>query len=380
MKRICHVIPFFYPQFAAPYEYTQILAREGYQVDVVALQRVEEPDIEEQPNLSIYRVNINRANNFKGMQYQPFISFAGSLIKEFQYDLIHVYAFRGCGFLPFQGRKHCAKWVLDIRTGNVSQNAVVAYVADKLTALESTAYTHYIALDERVGEKVLGQHRNFHVVSVGADVDKFQPLPKALLREKLNLPLSEQLIVYVGSLHPRRRPENLLYAFAKVNTKSKPLRLVIIGDDDALPRLRELAKKLDIAERVLFLGYIPYDQIPEYTAACDIGFAYVPNIPQFRYQPPLKTAEFLACGLPTIATNTEGNLHFVTHEENGLVVADDTNELAKAIQRIVEEPNLFTTLQNSARSSALQHDWTHIVSTQLIPFYKSILASSQNHE
>ena len=373
MKKVCHVIPFYYPQYAAPYEYTQKLAQKGYHVDVIALKRPHEPKVVHQDNMSIVRVDVNLKQRFMGAGFAPLIAAARQRIKKQDYDLVHVYAFRGCGILPLMLRSAAKHWILDIRTGNVSHTDFWANIADKLTAIESKCYSAYIALDEYVGYKVLGKHAKFHVVSVGADLHKFQPIQKDNFRVQAGLPTAIPFVIYIGSLDVRRKPDILLEAFALAMRTCHSAKLLIVGDDGAIPRLSSLAKRLGIDEQVIFTGYVPYNEIPNYIACADIGLAYVPNTPEYFYQPPLKTAEYLACGLPTIATDTDGNKYFVQHEVNGLLVNDSVESVAAAIERLLTDAKLYARTKNEARSSVTQHDWDNIVSNRLIPFYESLL-------
>ncbi|HRW03979.1 MAG TPA: glycosyltransferase family 4 protein [Caldilineaceae bacterium] len=370
--KICHVVPFYYPQYAAPYEYTHILARQGYTVDVIALRRPHEQVKEQSGDLAILRVDKNSVGRVAGILHWPLIQTVLAKVQKTRYDIVHVYAFRGSGLLPLFGKRYTPNWILDIRTGNVSKNSLVASIADGVTAIESQSYATHIALDERVGHKVLGKRDVFHVVPVGADMQKFRPGDKMALRTKLGIPQGAQIAIYVGSLNAWRRPRFMLQAFANAAREQPNLCLMILGDDDAMEDLRAHAAELNISNQVLLLGYKPYEEIPEYIAASDIGFAYVPNIPQFRYQPPLKTAEFLACGLPTVATDTEGNAYFVQHEENGLLVPDSLDALGMALRRLAEDQTLYAKLAQQARSSVMHHDWTHIVQTKLIPIYQAL--------
>lgn len=375
--KLCHILPYFYPYYAGPYEYIRVLLEEGHQVDLICFQRSSDPMIESRERLSIYRVSTNNHQRLSSQDRFNLSSKALTHIAENSFDLVHVYAFRNCFILPFFGKKYVKNWIYDLRTGSVSSNQVLANISNKLSALENRFFTASISLDPNVGNKVLGQNRVFHVVPLGVDLQRFRPISsKIAIRAKLNLPATARVVVYVGSLVPSRQPENLLNAFAIAAKKHKDIMLMLVGDDSAIPHLQSQTQSLNIMERVLLPGRIPYDQIQNYIAAADIGIAYVPHTPQYRYQPPLKTVEFLACGLPTIATNTEGNTTFIQDGYNGLLSSDDVNALGNALCKLLDDPKLFERLQSNARYSVMNHDWRDIVKQCLLPLYEKIVYAS----
>jgi glycosyltransferase involved in cell wall biosynthesis len=126
---------------------------------------------------------------------------------------------------------------------------------------------------------------------------------------------------------------------------------------------------------VFFLGYVNYAEVPKFLSVADIAISYVPIIPAFDAQPPVKTVEYLACSLPVIATSTRGNKRFIVHEWNGLLTKDDPTSLSEAIIRLSEDAHLRETLSRRARSSVKNHDWKTIVHRRILPAYQKILQS-----
>jgi len=181
------------------------------------------------------------------------------------------------------------------------------------------------------------------------------------------------VLVYSGSLSSQRNLRNLILAFWKACMKIKNLRLIILGEGDDLNHLKLLAEELSISDKVFFLGYVNYTEVPKFLSAADIAVSYIPIIPAFDAQPPVKTVEYLACSLPVIATDTKGNKRFIVHEWNGLLTKDDPDSLSKAIVRLAQDANLRATLSRNARSSVKNYDWTTIVKERILPAYQKIL-------
>jgi glycosyltransferase involved in cell wall biosynthesis len=373
--KTCHIIPWYYSHYAAPYEYTRRLAKMGVDVEVVAYARPGEANSEVIDGVRVTRIRTEEREYFSPKNMVVFVS---EIIKWFgdkRYDLAHVYAFRGCNLLPMLRRNLADHWLLDIRTGNVSGNRLRSTLANHVTRLESRVFETCVAVDQQVGYRVLGRERPFHVVPIGADMEKFKPMPQPQLRKQLGIADDRLVVVFNSSLVRPRLPERVIDAFAQAARRDPRLNLLIIGDGTKgiIDELRALAQRLQVADRVHFTGYVPYATVQDYVNAGDIGLAFVPIVPQFDTQPPLKTAEFLACGLPTIATHTRGNALFIQDEQNGLLVNDDPGAVADSLLRLVEDAALRERLARAARPSILQYDWNQIVKDCLLPVYQGVL-------
>ncbi|RLC92978.1 MAG: hypothetical protein DRI39_07095 [Chloroflexi bacterium] len=96
--------------------------------------------------------------------------------------------------------------------------------------------------------------------------------PRQDIRQKLGL--GRQRVVFsVGRLDPRKRIDLLIRAFAEILPQYNDVRLVIGGAGDEEARLKDLAGRLGIGDRVIFTGFIPDSELFDYYAACDV-FAF----------------------------------------------------------------------------------------------------------
>ena len=94
----------------------------------------------------------------------------------------------------------------------------------------------------------------------------------------------------------------------------------------------------------------------------------------YNVQPPLKTIEYLASGLPVIATNTIANQAVITDNANGILVDDDESALVEGITRLVSDHELRKRLASNAAISARDFTWDVSTRYKLEPAYRDILA------
>jgi len=177
------------------------------------------------------------------------------------------------------------------------------------------------------------------VVYNGIEIDQFsKPLDRANARKIFDIAPTEFVFGNVGRLHEQKGHKYLLEAFAKVSDRA---RLLIIGDGDLREELVALAEKLQISDRVLFLG--TRTDITEFLSAIDVFV-----LPSLWEGQPIALLEALAIGKPCIASSVDGIPEIIKNGVNGyLVNPTDINELTRIMNLAIANPEL---LQKSAAS------------------------------
>jgi len=130
----------------------------------------------------------------------------------------------------------------------------------------------------------------------------FRPLPQAEVesfRTRIGLP--DQFILYLGTLEPRKNLDTLIRAFALLRAQL-PIpnyKLLLAGAKGWLYHsLFQLVEELNLADSVLFPGYLPAEEIALWYNACAV-FAYPSSYEGFG----IPVAEALACGRPVVTTD-----------------------------------------------------------------------------
>ena len=129
-----------------------------------------------------------------------------------------------------------------------------------------------------------------------------------------------------------------------------PGTLTLVGGGPLLGPLRQLARRLGLADRVVFTGNLPHylDIVPHYLAADAFWFPSNARSEAFG----IVQVEAMASGCPVINTAIpHSGVSWVSpHEETGLTVPmDDPKALAAAAHRILEEPGLRDRLADAGR-------------------------------
>ncbi|MGP5051586.1 glycosyltransferase family 4 protein [Brachybacterium alimentarium] len=159
---------------------------------------------------------------------------------------------------------------------------------------------------------------------------------------------------FVGTLKPWHGTDLLLRALARTHGD---LRLDICGTGPQQEELEQLAAELGIADRVLLRGAVAPELVPAVLHGLDIAVAPYPA--GEHYFSPLKVYEYLAAGLPVVASAIGTIPEVLRDGELGMLVEPgDIDALAAALDTLAADPARRDRLGRAAREAALaEHDW-----------------------
>ncbi len=131
----------------------------------------------------------------------------------------------------------------------------------------------------------------------GADLDHFSSARKERVWPLQNEPVQ---LIYHGALHYERNLMALCRAVMQVNVEKDFLRLTLIGDGTQRVELEDFAARTNGVIRVV--PPVPYDDIPNFLVQAHIGVLPFPDEEKFRVSSPIKLFEYMAAGMPILAT------------------------------------------------------------------------------
>jgi glycosyltransferase involved in cell wall biosynthesis len=185
----------------------------------------------------------------------------------------------------------------------------------------------------------ISEHK-IHVIPNGVG-KPFEPqTQKSIDKIKTKYNLHKPYFLFVGTLEPRKNLHGLTRAWKSLNIKSHSL--FIAGAE---------GKVFAPAGRIGSPTYIPDKDLPAlYSGATAL------IIPSFYEGFGLTALEAMACGTPVIASNTTA---FPETTGNAALLVDPNHfeEIADAMQKIIEDPNLTNTLRERGFQRAAQFTW-----------------------
>ncbi|PSP90319.1 hypothetical protein BRC90_01740 [Halobacteriales archaeon QS_4_69_34] len=362
-------------------EYARHVADRGVRVSIIAGRSTSEvPASETKNGIDIHRIGTDMSTK---ASLAPTV-FAARALQQLaridetrSVDIVHVKAFPGLGLgLTIPTGLDLPPVVADVRSLAV-RNSLYTHLSRAMIRLQRHLVDRMTVIDPGVAKQIWSAIPDVDIVPLGVDFDRFRPGQNAAQRRRWGYDDRDIVLGYTGNIQDVRRLDQLLAGFAAAHAVDDRLKLVVVGSGNALDSLERDAKRRGIADAVTFTGGVSFERVPKFLRAFDIGLGYVPDRPQYRYQPPLKTVEYLAAGLSTIATDTPGNRRFATDEENALLVPDRPQAYAAAMIRLAHERTTRERLAAAARSSVREYDYARIVIQDLMPLYERLTGRSE---
>lgn len=202
--------------------------------------------------------------------------------------------------------------------------------------------------------KTGGFARKTRLIPRGVDTTRFSPKakPAIKLREKFSIASETAIITCVAQLVPVKDHPSLLQAFARV--PAAHLFLAGSTTDKAYQELLlTLSAALGVSDRVHFLGNV--SDIPALLAESDVFV--LPTMGSGRMEGcPVALLEAMACGKACIATAISGSRDLIIPDESGVLVPpSDPDQLARAINTLIDSPELRQQYGLAARKRVQEH-------------------------
>ncbi len=163
---------------------------------------------------------------------------------------------------------------------------------------------------------------------------------------------------YVGSLTPEKYPLELVMA-ALAEGSDRRVRFVCVGARDASQRerLERVAADFGVAERVEVHDWAHGAELARLEARMDVGVAPLSDSFLNRIASPLKVLEYLAAGLPFVATRLGGIERLVTDGREGLLVANTPSAWRAALERMYADHRGWADMSAHCVDTARRSSW-----------------------
>ena len=169
---------------------------------------------------------------------------------------------------------------------------------------------------------------------------------------------------FVGSLYKWAGLNLLLDAIYELQTEGYQISLVVVGDGEMKQAWSEQTQKLGLEKQVKFIGRVPWQEVPQYIAGCDIGYSGQVQLQMGKmYLSPMKLYEYMSMAKPVIASAFEDAKRLVIQEETGFLFhPGDKDSLKQALLEAFAAKNRFKEMGEQARSKIeANHSWTNRV-------------------
>jgi len=191
---------------------------------------------------------------------------------------------------------------------------------------------------------------------------------KTDLKERLNIDKDKKIILYMGRLDRLKGIGLVIEAMRKIDNAV----FLIVGKGADEQELKEMAKKMDVQNRVKFVGYVDHKEVPEYYSIADIVV-----LPETFFEP-LSRMLLEACsfGVPCIVSDRGGNREIIEDGKNGVVLKNlNKKDFVLAVRHILDAPSLIQTMEEYGKQKINERFSDKAIGKQLLKQYRQSLGN-----
>lgn len=310
---------------------------------------------------------------------------AMKIIKSWNLDIIHSQTEFGVGFLSRVAARKLNIPV--VHTYHTLYEDYVHYVTRnhfnktaKKLAIKVTKYYCEDKCDElivptkKIQDLFVNRYnikKNAHIIPTGIDINRFKK-DKTMneeivkIKKKYNLKDTDFCIGSVGRIAKEKSFDKIIYNIKDLVGVNNSIKLMLVGGGPEIDNLRNLVKKLELEENVIFTDKVLYDLVPAYFNTFDIVVSYSKTETQG-----LTIIEGLAASKPTICINDDSFKSMVEHNYNGFLFNDD-DEFKKYVLMLLANKKLYNELSLNALNSTYKYSKEVFASEVLKVYHKAI--------
>ncbi|MCD4677980.1 MAG: glycosyltransferase family 4 protein [Desulfobacula sp.] len=250
-----------------------------------------------------------------------------------------------------------------------------------LRGVISSFFQYRIIMKQAKHVFVQSEQMKKDIAEQGISPNKMTSIPMGVQLEKIgqsilsnNTSKKEKRILYLGTMAKERHLEFLLKVHKKLLITVPETKLYMVGDDDdpqILPFLKKTARELCIHDSVIFTGFIPRKEAWELIKDAQVCLS--PFYPTFilNSTSPTKLIEYMALAKPVVANNHPEQKLVISESKAGICTPWDEDAFAKAIQELLNNPDLAHQMGKAGRIWVQKHRSYDTLAEQVITTLQS---------
>ncbi len=188
---------------------------------------------------------------------------------------------------------------------------------------------------------------------------------------ELGIPENKKIIILQGAgINVNRGAEEAVEAMRFIDNAV----LLIVGTGDVIHLLKKLTNDLNLKNKVVFIGKVPFQELREYTRHADLGLTLDKNTNlNYKLSLPNKLFDYIQAGVPILSSDlVEIKKIITTYDIGDWIDKHDPEHIAKKISTMLREEAILKFWKKNTEIAAQQLNW-EIEEQQLIAVYKQFL-------
>ncbi len=251
----------------------------------------------------------------------------------------------------------------------MSYNSLLRQLWNTAQKFKNTLVAHFLPITENVASELMKREsvprEKITIIYPGIPTPTIDRSCRMRTRTELGCDESDLVVVAVGRLEQEKNLSCLIESIAKIKN-SPHVKVWLIGEGSQRQALMDLVERLNLQNSVTLLGY--RTDVQNLLASADI-FVLPSKAEAFG----MAAVEAMIAELPVISTLVPGPRMIVEPEVTGILVPpDDSDALAEALDRLIEDPDLRQRFASAGKKRALSLFTSEAMSEKIVKVYEDV--------
>ncbi|WP_411964468.1 glycosyltransferase family 4 protein [Haloferax sp. YSMS24] len=344
-------------------------AKLGHQVTVLERKWSGVPKNEVIEGVNIRRLNLSTGPSkpWEQVPYKQLSSLHGGLrfvtdrvnfaiqalryLRKEEFDIVHVH-------LPFAANVICT-----LSPGLREKMVYTAHIGELEKRVVDPAFSPDVYLSSRVSKTIVLNERTFDAfVSQGVDPAKLEIIPNGIETSRFETTSaegdnSEILILFVGTITPRKGVVDLVQAMKHVNHRND-VKVLIVGRTDLDKSYVEEVKDVvsNSTGNIELTGFVSQERLENLYNSADIFV-----LPSYEEGSSIAVSEAIASGTPVIGSDIDGVSSRLEEHVHGIFFEPgNTDELSEHIQALTTNNTLRNNMKENMKELQTRYSWSAV--------------------
>lgn len=346
----------------------QEMKKRGHQVYVFTTSKSIQPN----ENQTLYMLNsipLLIAKQYKNRVATFYSREIAKQIKELNLDIVHTQSEFSLGAfgkiisrkydIPFIHTYHTmwedyVHYITPIKGRNIYLKRLVRKFSRRFLRKAECVITPSNKTAKYLKYKCNVKNKPIYVIPTGIDIKPFSKSnftleEKNKLKESLGIKPEEKVILFLGRVATEKSIDVIMNVMPSIFNEYPNCKFLIVGDGPSKKDLQEQAKELNIQDKVIFTGKIPYNDVPKYY---NLGDVFV-NASLTETQG-LTFIEAMAAGIPVVAKYAPNLSEYIKNGKNGILVKKNT-DFKNYILKLFNDEKMVNSLINNGYQTAKEY-------------------------
>ncbi len=246
------------------------------------------------------------------------------------------------------------------------ESPIMARLLASIERMVAHRATKVVAVTDRMRDVLISmgvETSRTIVIPDGTDEKMFHPgIDGSQIRRQYGLGHAPVLIFH-GDIKYSDGVDILLPAFHEALERIPSAKLLVVGGGPEVPRLSQLVRDWGMSSAVIFTGWVPHSQVPQYIAAADIGVMPLRATLQTNCYLSFKLFEYWSMGKPVVVSGVESISTIARNNDSAIVVRpDDVRSLSDALTKALEDPESLKYMgENGRKLVETTYNWDRLM-------------------